>query len=156
MYASNTFNKKERTDWKNKPKILKNNFDQAKLYFEGLVRDYKTYEQNSVSTMSKSKYDSANQVKEADKGNKLHDYIAQITIAAVAREEQQVELTANLCNSDNTKMKEINTMASQIKSLTNDVALLTLWLANKENKLINKSVNKSTGGGCQAQQYTKP
>jgi hypothetical protein len=40
MYASNTFDKKEMTDWGNKPKIIKNNFDQAKLYFfEGLAMD---------------------------------------------------------------------------------------------------------------------
>jgi hypothetical protein len=53
-------------------------------------------------------------------------------------------------------MKEINVMANQIKSLTNIIALLTQLLANKENKPINKSVNKSTGGNHQAQQYTKP
>jgi hypothetical protein len=89
-------------------------------------------------------------VKEAYRGNKLCEYIAQITTAANAHEEQQVELTTNLCNSDNAKTKEINAMASQIKSLTNPVALLTQLLANKENKPNNKSVNKSTGGGRQA------
>jgi hypothetical protein len=44
-------------------------------------------------------------VKEAAKGNKLHEYNAQIATAAVALEEEQVELTANLCNSDNAKTK---------------------------------------------------
>jgi hypothetical protein len=47
-------------------------------------------------------------------------------------------------------------MASQIKSLTNAIALLTQLLANKESKPINKSGNISKGGSCQAQQYTKP
>jgi hypothetical protein len=55
MNASNTFDKKEMTDWENKPEVLKNNFGQAKLYFTGLVRDYETYEQNRVSTTGKSK-----------------------------------------------------------------------------------------------------
>jgi hypothetical protein len=60
MYASNTFNKKEMTDWENKPKILKNYFDQAELYFESHVRNYKMYKQNSGGTTSQSKYNSAN------------------------------------------------------------------------------------------------
>ncbi len=89
------------TDWKNKPKIIKNNFDKVELYFEGLVRDYKMYKQNSGRTASKSKYDTTNQVKEVDKDNELREYTAQIATAAAAREEQQVKLTANLCNSDN-------------------------------------------------------
>jgi hypothetical protein len=87
MYPFNTFNKKEMTDWENKPKIIKNNFDEAKLYFEGLVRDYKTYEQKIGSMTSKSKYNSANHVKETDKGNKLCKYIAQIATIAIAHKE---------------------------------------------------------------------
>jgi hypothetical protein len=43
MCASNSFDKKEMTDWENKPEITKNNFKEAKLYFEGLVKDYETY-----------------------------------------------------------------------------------------------------------------
>ncbi len=39
MYTSNSFIKKEMTEWENKPKITKNNLDKAKLYFEGLVKD---------------------------------------------------------------------------------------------------------------------
>jgi hypothetical protein len=119
MYASNTFNNKEMTDWENKPKIIKNNFDKAKLYFEGLIMDYKMYKQNSGGTVSKSKYNNANQVKETNKGDKLREYIAQIATAAVACKEQQVKLIANLCNMDNAKSKETLAMTSQIKSLTN-------------------------------------
>jgi hypothetical protein len=47
-------------------------------------------------------------------------------------------------------------MASQIKSLIDAIANLTQLLANKEDKPIKKSAIKSTGGGCQALQYTKP
>jgi hypothetical protein len=65
MYASNSFDKKEMTKWENKPKIIKNNFNKAKLYFEGLVKDYETYEQNSGGMMDKSKYKSVSQAKEA-------------------------------------------------------------------------------------------
>jgi hypothetical protein len=86
MCASNTFDKKEMTDWETKPKITKNNFDQAKLYFEGLVRDYKMYKQNSGSTRSKSKCNSANQVKESNKGGKLSEYITQIATTITTRE----------------------------------------------------------------------
>ena len=34
-------------DWENKPVNVKDDYDQAKLYFEGLVRDFETYTQNS-------------------------------------------------------------------------------------------------------------
>jgi len=70
MYASNTFDKKEMTEWENKPVAIKDDFAQAKLYFEGLVKDYETYKQNSGRTTGKSKYDSALQMREADKGDK--------------------------------------------------------------------------------------
>jgi hypothetical protein len=152
MYTSNSFNKKEMTEWENKPKIIKNDFDKAKLYFEGLMKDYETYKQNSSGMMGKSKYKSANQAKGAKQGNELREYIAKITTAAIACEEQQDELTANLQDSANAKTKEIDVMASKITSLTKAVALLTKSFANKENK----PNNQPTGGGHQAKQYTKP
>jgi hypothetical protein len=153
MYASNSFNKKEMTKWENKPKITKNNFDEAKLYFEGLVKDYETCEQNSGGMIGKSKYKSANQAKEAEQqGNKLREYIARIATATVVYKEQQDELTANLQNSANAKTKEIKAMASQIKNLTKTVALLTKSLANKENK----PSNRPNGSNCQTRQFTKP
>ena len=39
MYSSNHFDKKEMTEWENKPEADKNNFGKAKTYFEGLVKD---------------------------------------------------------------------------------------------------------------------
>jgi hypothetical protein len=33
--------------WENKPIILKDDYTQAKAYFENLVKDFKTYTQNS-------------------------------------------------------------------------------------------------------------
>ncbi len=96
MYTSSSFNKKEMIEWENKPKITKDDFDKAKLYFEGLVKDYETYEQNSGGMMCKSKYKSANQAKEAKQGNELCEYIAKIASTAIVCEVQQDELTANL------------------------------------------------------------
>jgi hypothetical protein len=61
MYSLNHFNKKEMTEWENKPETDKNNFGKAKTYFEGLVKDYGIYEQNSGRTVSKNNYESANQ-----------------------------------------------------------------------------------------------
>ena len=56
MYASNHFDKKEMTEWENKPKATKDNFNKVKRYFEGLVRDYKVHKQNSGSTASKHNF----------------------------------------------------------------------------------------------------
>jgi hypothetical protein len=46
--------------------------------------------------MGKSKNECVNQAKEAKQGDKLREYIAKITTVAVARKEQQAELTTNL------------------------------------------------------------
>jgi hypothetical protein len=43
IYALNMFNKKEMVDWENKPILIKDNYIEAKLYFEQLVKDFKTY-----------------------------------------------------------------------------------------------------------------
>ena len=43
IYASNTFNKKEMVDWENKPITIKDDYDEARLYFEHLVKDFETY-----------------------------------------------------------------------------------------------------------------
>ena len=49
------------TEWENKPEADKNNFGEGKTYFEGLVKDYKIYKQNSGGTVGKNNYGSANQ-----------------------------------------------------------------------------------------------
>jgi hypothetical protein len=78
MYALNHFDKKEMTEWENKPEAIKNNFNDVETYFEGLVRDYKVYEQNSGGTAGKHNFESANQATKADRGNELCQYIAGI------------------------------------------------------------------------------
>ena len=83
MYASNHFDMKQMTEWENKTVAIKDNFDKAKLYFEGLVRDYKVYAQNSGGTAGRYSFESANQATAADTEDELWKYIAGITQAAV-------------------------------------------------------------------------
>jgi hypothetical protein len=42
IYASNCFDNTEMVTWANKPIIIKDNYTQAKAYFENLVKDFKT------------------------------------------------------------------------------------------------------------------
>ncbi len=58
MYALNHFDKKEMTEWENKTEAIRNNFNKAKTYFKGFVRDYEIYEQNSGGTASKHNFGS--------------------------------------------------------------------------------------------------
>jgi hypothetical protein len=53
IYASNCFDKKEMVDWENKPIHIKDDYNEAKLYFEGLVRDFKTSHKTVVATPEK-------------------------------------------------------------------------------------------------------
>jgi hypothetical protein len=76
MYASNHFDKKEMTEWEDKPEAIKNNFNDAKTYFKGLVQDYKVCEQNSGCTTGKHNFESVNQATNANRGNELCQYIA--------------------------------------------------------------------------------
>jgi hypothetical protein len=71
MYSPNQFDQMQMTTWENKAKIIKTDWDKAKQYFEGLICDFKVYEQNSGGTVGKGKYDSANATADADKGNEL-------------------------------------------------------------------------------------
>jgi len=83
MYVSNHFDKKEMTEWENKSIAIKDDFDEAKQYFEGLIKDYEVYVQNSNGTAGKHNFESTNQATEADAGDELQKYIAGIAQAAV-------------------------------------------------------------------------
>jgi hypothetical protein len=135
MYASNHFDKKEMTEWENKPEIIKNDFNNAKTYFKGLVRDYKVYEQNSGSTAGKHNFESANQATKANCCNELCQYIARIAQAAFKQEEQ----AANIHDSTKASM---DAMAAQIKAMSDQITQLTKAMANKEN-----APNGSSSGG---------
>ncbi len=81
IYASNCFDKKEMVDWENKPINIKDNYNKAKLYFEGLVQDFETYTKNSGSNSRKRGYKSADQM--ADFGEEIRKYIQKIASASV-------------------------------------------------------------------------
>jgi hypothetical protein len=122
--------------------------DDSEQYFEGLVRDFEVYEQNSGGTAGKNKYESANHAADAAKGNELRQYVAQITAAAVAKEEKHDEIAASIRDTTQRKTDE---MAAQLKSLHNAVAKLTLALASKEN-----AGGNGGGGGGGGVQEKKP
>ncbi len=111
MYALNHFDKKEMTEWENKPEAIKNDFNNVKIYFEGLVWDYKVFKQNSGGTASKHNFKSVNQATKADRGNELCQYIAEIAQAAVKQEEQATNIR------DSTKAST-DAMAAQIKAMS--------------------------------------
>ena len=69
IYSSNMFDKKEMVEWETKPVVIKDDFVEAKRYFENLVKDSETYTQNSGGTATKHGYDSANMA--ADVGDEL-------------------------------------------------------------------------------------
>jgi hypothetical protein len=133
MYASNHFDKKEMTEWENKTVAIKDDFGEAKLYFEGLVKDNEVYAQNSCGTADKQNFESANQAAEADAGDKLRKYIAGIAQAAVTQEEQANNIR------DSAKATS-DAMAAQLKAMSEQIAQLAKKLDNKEN-------NGGGGGG---------
>jgi hypothetical protein len=85
IYALNMFDKKEMVHWVNKPILIKDDYDEAKLYFKNLVKDFETYTQNNGGTSSKQGYKSANMA--ANVGNELRKYIQEIASAAAAGKE---------------------------------------------------------------------
>ncbi len=84
--SSNWFDKKEMVDWENKPINIKDGYDKAKLYFEGLVWDFETYNQNSSGNSGKRGYESANQM--ADIDAEIQKYIQEIASATSAKNQR--------------------------------------------------------------------
>jgi len=120
MNASNHFDKKEMTEWENKSIAIKDKFDEAKLYFEGLIKDYEVYAQKSNGTARKHNFESTNQAAEADAGD-MQKYIAGIVQAAVTQEEQATNIR------DSSKASS-EAMAAQIKTMLDhhvNISLLT-------------------------------
>ncbi len=132
------FDKKEMIDWENKPVVVKDNYNQAKLYFKNLVKDFEMYTQNSSGTAAKQGYESANMA--ADIGNKLRKYIQEITIAVAAEKE----LVANISKETKAKDAQILAMTTQIKTLSDTVATLMKSFGNKVNAPPNTG-NKNLG-----------
>jgi hypothetical protein len=144
IYASNCFDKTEMVSWENKPIVIKDDYDQAKLYFENLVRDFETYTQNSGSGAAKTGYESANQM--ADMGNEIRKYIQEIASATDADKERMAELAANISDATKAKDAQIESITTQIKLLTNTVAQLSQSIVNKENNGRGRGGRGSRGG----------
>ncbi len=89
-------------DWENKPVNRKDDYDEEKLYFEGLVQDFETYTQNSGGDSGKMGYESANQM--ADVGDKIQKYIQEIASASVASNEKQPNLQPTSVKNQRPKM----------------------------------------------------
>jgi hypothetical protein len=153
IYASNCFYEAEMVAWENKPILIKDDYNKAKQYFETLVKDFKTYTQNSCGTVGKAGYDSTNQV--ADVGNKIQKYIQEIASATVPDKTKTAALAANISKATKTKDAQIGSITAQTKLLTDTVALLSKSFSNKENNSSNSggggssgSGSGSSGGGC--------
>jgi hypothetical protein len=117
MYDSNHFEKSEMLDWEKKPTIIKTNYDDAKDYFEALVKATDTYVQNAGGgTAGRNKYESANNM--VDIGNEIREYITNLTSAAADSTAQ--EQAANTMG----KTNQFDAMAAQIKALTDTIAKL--------------------------------
>jgi uncharacterized protein (DUF885 family) len=117
----------------------KDDYDQAKLYLQGLVRDFETYTQNS-GEHGKKGYESANQI--ADVGEKILKYIQEITSASVASNEKAAEFAANVSEESKAKDAQFQAMTAQIQALTNTVALLSTQIAAAAKE------HGGGGGGC--------
>ncbi len=146
IYALNCFDKKEMVDWENKPINIKDDYNEAKFYFEGLVRDFETYTQNSGGDSSKRGYESANQM--ADVGNEIRKYIQEIASASVASNEKMAEWAANISKESKAKDAQLQAMMAQIQALTNTIATLSTAIAAaaKENGGGGGSGGSSVGG----------
>jgi hypothetical protein len=123
IYASNCFDKKEKVHWENKPINIKDDYNEANLYFEGLVRDFEIYTQNSGGNSGKRGYKSANQM--ADFGDEIRKYIQEIASASVASNKKMAEWAANVNEESKTKNAQHKAMTVQIQALTNTVAMLS-------------------------------
>ncbi len=149
IYASNCSDKQEMVTWENTPVLIKDDYNQAKLYFETLVKDFETYTQTG--------YKSTNQT--ANVGDEIRKYIQEIASATVADKERMTELAANISNTAKVKEAQIDSITAQIKLLTDTVALLSKLLTNKENNGNNGSGGSGSGsnglGGGRDFKYTR-
>jgi len=128
IYSSNCFDKKEMVDRENKTIAIKDDYDEAKLYFEGLVQDFETCTQNSGGDSGKRGYESANQM--ADVGDEIRKYIQEIASPSVASNEKAAEFAANISEESKAKDAQLQAMTAQIQALTSTVVTLSTAIAN--------------------------
>jgi hypothetical protein len=75
IYACNKFDKQEMLAWEQQLLATKQDYAQARTYFETIIKDTDTYKQNSGS--KPQRYESANQL--ANLGDEVRGYIQQIS-----------------------------------------------------------------------------
>jgi hypothetical protein len=146
IYSTNCFDKKQMVDWENKPIAIKDDYNKAKLYFEGLVPDFKTYMQNSGGNSAKMSYKIANQI--ADIGNKIQWYIQEIASATVASNEKTAEWAANVSEEAKTKDDQLKAMMAQIQALTYTIGMLSTAIAAAAKENENPNDGGCGSGGC--------
>jgi hypothetical protein len=90
-------------------------------------------------------YESANHM--ADVGKEIRKYIQDIASATIADKERTAENLANISKASRAKDTQIDSITAQIKLLTDTVALLSKFLANKENNGSRDNVDEGNGSG---------
>ena len=136
IYDSNRFDKQEMLTWEQQPPNVKTDYDEAKSYFERIVKATDTYEQNTRGgTAGRNRYESANHM--ADYGDQIREYIQQLASAGAAA---ATDAAANIQTKD-----KLSTMEAEIKKLTATIAAMATKLPNNENK--NPNARGGTGDG---------
>jgi hypothetical protein len=130
-------------DWENKPIAIKDDYNKAKLYFEGLVRNFETYTQNSNGNSAKMGYKCTNQM--ADVGNEIRKYIQEIASVPVTSNKKNAKWAANTSKKAKAKDYQLKAMMAQIQALTNTIATLSTAIAAAAKE--NKKPNNGGGGG---------
>ncbi len=110
IYALNCFDKTEMVTWENKPIIIKDDYTQAKAYLKNLVKDFKTYTQNSGGQTGNMGYESANHM--ADMSDKIRKYIQDIASATVADKKRTAENLANISKVSRAKDAQIDSITA--------------------------------------------
>ena len=131
IYDSNRFDKQEMLTWEQQPPNIKTDYDEAKSYFERIVKATDTYEQNAGgANAGRNRYESANQM--AEYGDEIREYIQQLASAGAA---SATDAASNVQTKD-----KLSTMEAEIKKLTATIAAMATKLTNNENR------NPNAGG----------
>jgi hypothetical protein len=141
IYDSNRFDKQEMLTWEQQPPNIKTDYDEAKVYFERIVKATDTYEQNAGSgTAGRNRYESANHM--ADYGDDIREYIQQLASAGAA---SVTDAAAHMQTTD-----KLATMEAEIKKLTATIAAMATKFTNNENR------DPNTGGATGDHERRRP
>ena len=111
--------------WEQQPPAIKTGYDEAKRYFERIIKATDTYKQNAGGgTAGRNRYKSANQM--ADYGKEIREYIQQLASAGAT---SATDAAANMQTKD-----KLSTMEADIKKLTTTIAAMATKLTNNKNR----------------------